>query len=413
MTNPIYDKLHQLANMDIQGGHARYQVTFEELNNLRRRVTGSGKDAVPYLKRCLRDSNWQIQIWGVELCDSVPMDYKSDLIEMLHFQLALEEKRPSRNNQQLKNYIKKMLSTLGEHQILDKSLADLNADDVNIRRQAVITLGGDATKNKQALIDVVTTNSEDLVREAAIDQLGKLVDDNSLLDVYATALTDQSAKVRASATRAIMRSRIPDNRIEDLVLQALDDTNVTVIVAVLNAMQWRSLPRTVPKMMKLLTTILPGFVWLVVKGLRFQILNFNNLPEDWQPLLDLIKNADNYPDANRQAVFAIEPLRAMPDLSAMPVFISYMVRDANYEGDPNARPGASVLRTLNVMSESFAWNLFENALTPFLESDNFHERKAVIEILHYIGEENGKGLLRQMRNKESDPQLIALMDQYL
>jgi hypothetical protein len=91
-------------------------------------------------------------------------------------------------------------------------------------------------------------------------------------------------------------------------------------LAVLQPSTPKSLPVIVPRLMTLLTEVPPDFVWQVIQALHDQILKFNNDPEDWQPLLDLVKNKDNFPNTDKWLSLSEEMLQAM---SAKPVASSY------------------------------------------------------------------------------------------
>lgn len=399
--------------MNIDGGYARFQVEYENRNDARRMLTGLGDKLIPSLKRCLRDADVNIQIAAVEICDAVPLQYKQAVIELLQFQLKLEEKRTSRNNIQLRNKIKHTLVELGDKKTQAKTKAELSSDNRESREQAVNTLGANPEANKAELINIAQTDEEFRVRRTAIGQLGKLQDDPDLINIYESALKDESTYVRQSAIGALLKSKVDDERIEALALRALDDDDIQVIGRTLQNVNRKSFPAIVPRMMQLLSEVPPGWKGTVVHGLRLQVLNFGNLPDDWQPLIDLINSVDEYPDVNIGARGAITALGAMSDFSAMPTFIGYMIRDATYEGDPNQKPSFAVLHTLKDMREKLDWKDLRNAIEPYIDSENVLKRRAVIQIILYVDKYQGELMLRKMRANETDTELKEILDDYI
>lgn len=413
MTNPLLEIFQNLRNLDPSGGYERYQITVNRLNDAREQLQTLGKDCVPCLKRCLRDMDMQIQQWAIDICDASPTPYKDDIIQLLLFQRKLEKKRTSRQNSALISEIEKMLSQLGDTTIRDDMLTGLESDDDEIRKQALTELGKKPYNKKELLIEIARTHTRIDVRNRAITALGMLRDDADLIDLYVDTAVDTDKTIRFATMQSVMKSRVDDERIAKLALKALDDADVSVKSAVLQSLHFRSLPDTVPRMMNLLSEVRPSFVWTVAKGLSFQIVKFNNLPDDWQPLLDVIDHMEDYPGSDRFASSAFEALQGIGDTSVIPYFVNYLMRDSNYKGYVKHRPSIIIPKTLKAMLDTVDWHDMEAALDPYLQSEDVDQRRAAIQIIGEVGSDDGQARLQQVRTTEKDIALIALLDTYL
>lgn len=416
MSNRILDELIRTNTSNIPGGYARFQVQYEMKSNVRGLLSQVGDDVVPNMKRCLRDTDISIQIMAVDICDSVPIRYRPDIIEMLQFQLKLEEKRTQRDNLRLRNTIKRMLSKLGDTKTQDEALADLELSDLDKRKQAIITLGANADLNKEKLIDIAKNDEEPRIRRDALSRLFTLKEDADLISIFIEFLDDDIAYIRQTAVRCLLNSKVKDSRIPDAMLRMLDDEDIEVKAAVMQNLNKKNYPATVPRLIQLFSEVSPRWLEVVVSALRFQILNFANLPDDWQPLIDLINDADSYTERDRYVRSAVSCLQAMPDVSAMPVLIKHMTRDKDYEGDPQYKPSVIVLRMLENKQKSdyrVNWLRIQSALQPYINSENVEERRATAQILDYVGKYEGKPSLTKMRSKETDADLIQLLDRLL
>ncbi len=416
MANRILDELIRTNTSNIPGGYARFQVQYEMKSNVRSLLSQVGDDVVPNMKRCLRDTDISIQIMAVDICDSVPMQYRPDMIEMLKFQLKLEEKRTQRDNLQLRNTIKRMLSKLGDTKTQDEALADLELSDLDKRKQAIITLGKNAEANKEKLIEIAKTDEDPRIRRDALSRLFKLKEDADLISIFIEFLDDDIAYIRQTAVRCLLNSKVKDSRIPDAMLRMLDDEDIEVKANVMRGLNKKNYPATVPRLIQLLSEVPPRWLGVVVDALRFQILNFANLPDDWQPFIELINDANAYTERDRYVRIAVSCLQAMPDVSAMPVLIKHMTRDKDYEGDPQYKPSVIVLRMLENKQKSkygVDWFRIQSALQPYINSENIGERRAAAQILSHVGKYDATSSLTKMRANETDPDLIQLLDRML
>ncbi|GEM_PF-2679402 len=413
-TNDILlEKYVQVQNMNIRGGYARFQVEFEQKNDVRKWVRVLDEDLIPAMKRVLRHHDIKTQMWGVELCDAAPEKYKPDIIELLQFQLKLEEKRHRRNNRHLQNCIKRMLLELGDNSIAAEALAKLTEeDDYDIRRQEIVTLGREVRQHRDKFIELATHDKDERIRLRAIEQLSKIDDDKELLDLYRKFYEQDSVSIRTWAVCAALKSQLEDNLIYEIALKALDD-EAKVMMEVIYALEKRNMPNMVPKLMTMLTEMKTAYVWQVAKGVRAQVLKFGNKPDDWQPLLNLLLNANDSKPAIQSSRWAVSALQGMSDLSAMPVFMSYSKRDSLYEGDPESRPSFTVLRILKNMRKNIEWRVYKMALQPYITSNDEDERLMVARIAVFAGEEDGRSLLRQLRENETSEDVLSFIDQHL
>jgi len=406
----LLDMFQRVQNMDIKGGYARYQVETDMMGDARQLLIGLEDDLIPPLRTCLQYDDPQIQIWAVRLCETIPDAYRETAIDLLKQQLLIEDKSLERNNFQLRNIIKNTLAKMGDNSVVETAQAGLSPEnDYDTRKQALVTLGSDANSNKDILLKIATEDEDLRIRQSAIRQLSKISEDESLIEVYEALYAEESAEIRASAIRAAMNSRVKDPRIAELAVTALDDKK-DVMIEVIHGLEHKNMPSTVPKMMSLISEIKTGDVWQIARGLRSQVGKYKNLPDDWQPLYDLILNADDYP-GKAFARNAVDALLGMPDLSAMPVLLAYMKRDATYEGDPERRPSFHVLHLLKNLRRDIEWVEYEQALEPYLTFED--EQFAVARIAIFAGEEDGYPLLERLRQATTSDDLIKFIDKHL
>ncbi|PJF34063.1 MAG: hypothetical protein CUN57_00520, partial [Phototrophicales bacterium] len=212
MTNPLLAIFQNLRSLDPSGGYERYQITVNRLNDARRHLQTLGDDCVPCLKRCLRDTDMQIQQWAVSICDASPDQYKADIIQLLLFQLRLEQKRTSRQNLALMSGIEKMLEQLGDTTLRDDMLVGLESDDDEIRKQALTELRKKPYDKKELLIEIARTHPRNDVRKTAIKALGMLRKDPDLIDLYAETATDSDKNIRFVSIQSVMKSSVEDER---------------------------------------------------------------------------------------------------------------------------------------------------------------------------------------------------------
>lgn len=412
--NPtLLNMFQHVQNMEIRGGYARYQVETDMLGDARKFLARSSDEIAPALQTCLQYDDTQVQIWAVRLCEHVWRKYRPDVIALLKQQLQAEEERSARHNSPLKNAIKNMLSKLGDNSMIETAKAQLAPDnDYHTRNQALIILGANVQKHRAILLQLALEDDDARIRQNAISQLSKISDDISLLEIYEVMYEDESPKIRSRAIRAAMNMGLKDPRIDALAVEALSDES-EVMFEVVNGLERRNIPATVPKMMAMLGEIETADIWQVARGLRSQMAKFHNLPDDFQPIYDLLLNANDYPSADLFAGYAVNALRTMPDLSALPVLMIYAKRDSTYEGDPQQRPSFQVLLLMRNLRQHIAWSEYETALRPYMTSEDEDERLMVARIAIFAGEENGYPLLRRLRRSETSEIILEFIKKNL